>query len=399
MPKYIIEIVCLICIAAFCVISITGKIFTLDELPTRFMVALLGAIITSVITLILFHGRLMAEEVKERNIKIFNKKSLLFEKFYNKLNKIIVTKELSANDFIDIKSEFCSKLIFYVKEKTRNEIVKYLKELGDYAEISTNNDIFEPLENNNWYEKSIGNIFNIINALISDIGLDGKINIDSLRELDNMMFSGFFKELIVEEVNKIFLNEKIFNNAHYMIMANGTFLVLGLKGKYTTGGGIHIGPFFNYTANKDFPAYDGLYFRFFAPMLNPVSGSYTVNDGTNYNKALIDFEGSKNGLIDLREKLQPRTFEVKNVDSIIYNRKLDTIRFDDIKTIRKYANNRYEDVAKAIAARTHFYFLNARTKKDNLTIIDLYNKFENITDEQYSEHIIKTLNTSIDFSK
>jgi len=108
--------------------------------------------------------------------------------------------------------------------------------------------------------------------------------------------------LLIEEIDNIFSKEKIFNKACYQVIANGTFLVLNLNGKMTVGGGIHIGPFFNYTANENFPAYDGIYFRFFLPMLNPVSELYSVNDGTNYNKTLAEFDEGEKNLISHRRK-------------------------------------------------------------------------------------------------
>jgi len=74
--KIIIGIICLACIFIFCFIAIAGKIFTLKELPLNFMSAFMGAIVTAVITLILLSGQSSAEESKERNVKVFEKKSI-----------------------------------------------------------------------------------------------------------------------------------------------------------------------------------------------------------------------------------------------------------------------------------------------------------------------------------
>jgi hypothetical protein len=157
-------------------------------------------------------------------------------------------------------------------------------------------------------------------------------------------------------------------------------LVLDFNGKFTVGGGILIGPFYNHTANEKFPADDGIIFRLFSPILNPISESYAVNDGTNYNKLLIDFEGSENGLLDLKKPLEPWVFNKINVSSNIYNKELEKIRFDDLNSLMKYIGF-YTNVCKAIAARTFYYYMDAKTKKDNLTIKELYDKFESITVE------------------
>jgi uncharacterized membrane protein len=87
--KYIIPVVCSLCVIIFCTIAIKGKIFTINELPLNFMVAFLGAIVTAVITLTLLKGQSMAEELKERAVKVFEKKSKLYENYIEKLNQII----------------------------------------------------------------------------------------------------------------------------------------------------------------------------------------------------------------------------------------------------------------------------------------------------------------------
>jgi hypothetical protein len=362
------------------------------------MSAFLGAIVTAVITLILLNGQSLAEELKEKNVKVFEKKSLLFENFNNKLNEIINKQELSANDFIKIKSEYYTNLMFYLKEKSQIKIINYLAILGKCVGISINDRTYDLETINRSHEIIKENIYNIINVLTEEIGLGGKINISFQKELDNNVFPNLFKELLLEEVNNIFSKEKIFNKACYQVIANGTFIVLNLNGKLTDIGGIHIGPLFNYTANENFPALDGIYFRFCAPTMNPVSELYTVKEGTNLDKTLIDFNGNEKGLINLQNRLAPWAFKEINIDANIFNQELQAIRFDDINTF-KYYSGVYIEVAKAIAIRSYFHFLNAKTKNDNLTIKELYEKFESVPFDQYVEHTIKVLTTPKDFSK
>jgi len=397
--KLIIPIVGFLCVVIFCIVAVSGRIYSLPDLPLNFMSAFLGAIITSGITLVLLRGQSNAEEVKERNVKIFDKKSSLFEEFSGKLYSIIDNQKLSVNDYNSLKSDYYTKIMLYLNEKSQKKINSYINVLGYFVGINLTDGVSDLETVNLCYTKIKENVYSIINILVDDIGLGGKIDINSQKELDDRVFPQLFKELLLEEINKTFINEEIFNKARYMTMANGTFLVLNLNGKFTIGGGIHIGPFFNFTANEKFPAYDGIFFRFFKPVFNPLSELYAVNDGTNYNKTLIDFQGSENGLFNLQAPLESWAFKSIKIESDLYNGNLDIIRFDDIKTLEKYTGSIYINIVKAIAARTYFFYLNAKTKQDNITIKELFDKFENIAVEQFNNHTLKILTTSVDFSK
>ena len=396
--KYIVALVCMICVCVFCVISVTGEIFTLTELPVNFMAAFLGAIVTAIITLFLLKGQTEAEEVKEKNVKVFEKKAQLFEEFNTKLLDITINQKIEANDYINIKTEYYSKLMLYLNEKAQQKIISYLKKLGDCVGVSFNAGIYNFTEINNCYESIRKNIYNIINVLTEDIGSNGKINIDAQRELDITVFPRLFKEILLNEFDKMFSNEKIFNKARYQKMANGTFLVLNLNGNFTIGGGIHVGPFFNYPANENFPAYDGIFFRFFAPPLNPVSELYNVKDGTNINIHHVDFKNSQSGLICLKEPLLPSAFKKINIDSNIYNEELSIIRFDDVSTIIAYSSI-YKSISESIAARAFFHYKTAETRNEGITIEKLFEKFENITIEQCCECLIEKITTPTDSSK
>jgi hypothetical protein len=399
--KLLVTIICVLLVTAFCIIAVSGKIFTLQELPMNFMVVFLGAIVTAMVTLILLNGQSMAEEVKDKNIKVFEKKSLLFEKFISKLFSIVISQKFTANDYISIiRSEYYSKLMLYLKEKSQRDIITYLVNLSNCVSNPIDDYTIDLKAANNDYHEAIReNIYKIINILAAEIKLGGKTNTKFQKQLDYAVFPKLFQEVLRKEMNRIFLKEGIFNKAFYQVMAYGTFLVLNLNGKFTNTGGIHIGPFFNATANEEFPPYDGINFRFFLPMLNPLSKPYAVNDRTNYTKTLADFQCSNNGLIDLQMPPMLTILDGKNIYNNINNKKFQKIRFDDVKALIENYTGIFADVAKAIALRSFHYYATAKTKQDGLTIKELFDKFEGVTTEQYIDHMIKTLMTPIDFSK
>jgi gas vesicle protein len=392
--------VCISLVIVFCVISISGRIFAIAELPVEFMAAFLGAIVTAIITLLLLNGQSTADEVKEKNVKVFEKKSKLFEEFINKLVSIMSNQNITVNDLISIiESEYYSKSMLYLKEDAQDKIKKSLTNLSTSITAFNDDNISNLKEVNESYDKIRESITEIINILTEEIGLGGKINIDSQKDLDRAVFPTLFQNALLEEVNKIFLNEGIFNNAFYKTMANGKFLVLNLNGKFAIGSGIHIGPFFNETANDDFPPYKGINFRFFLPP-NPLSGKYGVKDGPhNYYKFLTDFQDSENGLINLQKPLEPYVFELMPIDSKIYNKELQEIRFDETETLILNYSGIFRRIAKAIAVRTFFYYSNAKTKQDGLTIKKLFERFESIPEDQFIKYMINVLSTPDDFSK
>jgi hypothetical protein len=120
--------ICLVCIVAFCFVAITGKIYTLDELPMRF----LGAMVTATLTFILLNWQSTA--------------------------------------YRNIKSEFYKKLALYLKERSQLEINKHLNRLTESIGIEMNDGnspySFNPSDalavlNKNYYKMNLN--LNMIN--------------------------------------------------------------------------------------------------------------------------------------------------------------------------------------------------------------------------------------------
>lgn len=54
------------------------QIFEFGSLPMQFYGALIGVVITAIITVFLLQGQTATEEMKEQNMRIFEKKSAIF---------------------------------------------------------------------------------------------------------------------------------------------------------------------------------------------------------------------------------------------------------------------------------------------------------------------------------
>jgi len=287
----IIGAICLVCVVVFCIVAITGKIYTLDELPLNFMSAFLGAIVTAVFTLILLSGQSGEEEIRERNVIVFKKRSVIFEKFINRLYKVLQEQKINGNTYMEIKTEFYTKLVLYLKKKSQEDITAYLEKLAEFVGIEIDDgdvmDTFQPfaymIALNKNYRKLKENIFLIINILIADLGLGDKMNINLQIDLEKNTFPYLSPQILLEEIDNLFMkkNSKFFEEAGFVERENELFISINIKGNITPGGRIEIGPFFYcpffyYNQNKS--GMERLIFRLVAPYSNPLAEPYVSNE-------------------------------------------------------------------------------------------------------------------------
>jgi flagellar motor component MotA len=387
--KIIIGVICLVCLIIFCIVAITGKIYTLDELPLNFMSAFLGAIVTAVLTLILLSGQSSAEEIKERNVIVFNKKTVIFEDFINRLYKILQEQRINGYTYREIKTEFYTKLVLYLKKKSQREITGYLEKLVDCTGIDIDDKSVTEADLNYNYDDLREYIFKIINILIVDLGLGGKIDTTMQKELEEKTFPCLFSLTLLEEVDNIFINKHnaLFKKAFYVNCIDGVFICIAIKGKNSLGGRIEIGPFYDNCKNES--CQERLKFRLQAPALNPVAEPYASDREANNGGKYINFffkelesEFDEIDQLDLTSSLKDselEKLEKEGIEKDIFNKFIFQFGFNN-------AYNRYcgffVNVCRAIAVRAYFYFFTAKTDKDGIPIKDLCEKFGEITEDE-----------------
>ena len=81
--------------AVFIASAVIFKIFDLEVLPSQFYGALIGVVITAIITVFLLQGQTANEEQRERSIKVFEKKQNVYHEFLDKLKVIIKDGEIT----------------------------------------------------------------------------------------------------------------------------------------------------------------------------------------------------------------------------------------------------------------------------------------------------------------
>ena len=402
MKIIIAGVICLVCIVAFCFVAITGGIYELKELPLNFTSAFLGAMVTAILMFMLLTSQSTTEEIKERNVIVFRKKSVIYEDFIKRLYKVLQKQKINGNTYRKINSEFYTKLVLYLKKESQRKITEPLARLAECIRIEMNDgnapyalsssDYLADLNKN--YYKLRDNIFSIINILIHDLGLGGNMDVNMQDELERSMFSYLLSQTLLEEADNLFIKKDsaLFNKAFYSKYIDGPFIIIPIKGKRTPGGRIEIGPFSN--SNKNELLRKNLIFRLLSPQFNPLAESYASGRESNIEGKYVEFSGITESEFDEYDQINLTIFNNSDLEKLekmgvkkedIYNDSIYPFGFDDSAYTLYYRF--YVSVCKAIAARAYFYFFTARTAKDGKPIKQLCEEFGEVTDEEITNCI------------
>jgi len=404
-------VICLVCLAAFCIVAITGKIYKLDELPLNFMSAFLGAMVTAILTLVLLKNQSTAEEIKERNVIIFNKKSVIFEEFINLLYKVWQKQKIKGKNYREIKSEFYTKLVLYLKKESQWEITGYLEKLAECIGIEMNNGnapyallpSADSAALNENYHKLRKYIFSIINILIDDLGLGGNMDINTQNKLERNTFPCLLNQTLLEEIDNLFMKKDsaLFKKAFYTGCIDGPFIIIPLKGKTTPGGEIQIGPFFD--SDQNVLPRKNLIFRLLSPQFNPLAESYASSRKSNIEGKYIEFSGVKENEFDEYDQISLTYFKNSDLEKLekmgikkenLYCDSIYQFGFSDNTYTQYYGF--YVSICKALAARAYFYFFTARTAKGYKPIKQLCEEFGEVTDEEITKCIAQKQGLNFD---
>jgi hypothetical protein len=206
----------------FIAAAVIFGIFDVDILPSQFYGALIGVVITAIITVFLLQGQTANEEKREKSIKVFEKKQEIYHAFLEELKRIIQDGEITivstSNDgSLDKNVDELKDLIFqlgYLQmhisdegiNKVLEEVTKIIQLLEDF---SSNEDADKQKELPAHYAHLSEAIFKIVAILKFDLYGDSKsINPDKMRTL--LEECGLYvetKEVDKHELQTYFWNE------------------------------------------------------------------------------------------------------------------------------------------------------------------------------------------------
>jgi hypothetical protein len=197
-----ISLAALLCVVAFCLIATTMDIFSVDDLPVNFIAAFLEAVITAVITVVLLAGQSSAEEVKERNVSVFQKKSEIFQDYINKAWEIWEDQKVTAKEFHALTTGYYRDLMIYLDDKklfkTNGKKKKPSVIIADsITKISGHLDSTDFTS----YKKLRENITLIINVLSDQLGPGGQISLEIIEGHDRKMFPVMFRKALLDAFN------------------------------------------------------------------------------------------------------------------------------------------------------------------------------------------------------
>lgn len=169
--------------------AVVFEIYELGGLPAQFFGALLGVVITAIITVLLLQGQTKNEEAREIHLKVFEKKQEVYFSFLQKLNHILQNKEFKTllrslndtdtNDFNlhDLFFEL-GYLQMHTSSETFDAILLHLENLLDHN-LKLKQTMGENKKTlHDYYYALTKEFFAIVTLLKTDLYHDKKDNLD-----------------------------------------------------------------------------------------------------------------------------------------------------------------------------------------------------------------------------
>jgi uncharacterized membrane protein len=176
----VIVVVSVACILIFFIFAAVTNAILLQEIPSSFLGAAAGAVITAVVTLLLLQGQTNAQEIKERNVAVFKDKSRVFKKFIENLWVAWDDHKIDEKEYLSLTSSFYKELMLYLNADSQKEIGTALLKISDCIGVVA--------DAGSVTDKKLREfIILVMNTLIEELSLGGSIDPDLFEQLDQKM--------------------------------------------------------------------------------------------------------------------------------------------------------------------------------------------------------------------
>ena len=130
-------------------LSLTNVIgvWRIPELWSQIFAACTGAIVVAVVTMVLMHGQRATEEAKEKSIKIYESKVAVYSRFVAKMYKLLDDDQVSCDDFLALRTEIFSTLIFYLDDSHLRMMLAEVNQIKDFSDTTAMISTFARITN------------------------------------------------------------------------------------------------------------------------------------------------------------------------------------------------------------------------------------------------------------
>jgi hypothetical protein len=269
---------------------------------------------------------------------IYEKKYSLFQRYINKLLKIRDRNTLSAGEYAELTAFFYQRLALYLGVGKQKKIAAALRKLGDFfGRDQTGN-----------YPEFHNAIFTIINVLLRDLGLKGRMDGDVQNDFDVSLFQQLFRQTVLEKLNNVLVihsDEHLLSPGYFSREADGEYIVFDFIDQIPYGCKVMIGPFEE--------GREELRFSLYVPRYVKEARSYRMAQTSNYILFLPD---SISKPLDEFYRLE---YEIDDV----WDYYVRPFSFDNQESIMRYRFT-YRDMAYSIGQRAKYIYDNAYTGSD-----------------------------------
>lgn len=165
-----ILIIAIILVSLVCAFAVYLKMFTQEELWYQMFCALLGVIISAVITMLLIRGQSDNDQEREKSAKIFEEKLRIYQEYLSHLHKVIEDGKLSSEEELELRFQ-TSYLAMHCKSENIAAVSASVKNIL-WLYCSNKNDKYQ--RDNNSPDILLAEIFKLVEALRKDLYGDGK---------------------------------------------------------------------------------------------------------------------------------------------------------------------------------------------------------------------------------
>lgn len=116
----------------FLVLTNVIGVWKIPELWSQIFAACTGAIVVAVVTMLLMHGQRATEE--EKSIKIYESKVAVYSRFVTKMYKLLEDDQVSCDDFLNLRTEIFSTLIFYLDDSHLRMMLAEVSQIKDFRD-------------------------------------------------------------------------------------------------------------------------------------------------------------------------------------------------------------------------------------------------------------------------